>query len=189
MPLCILIPHNVTTPIACTILTDLVDHMSVIDGYLISIPIHQPGLVLLTDEDAVSKRRPLNRRASVLWWLHQRAAGTQQSVAGDVLILGQTDAGKIIDLPDSFRHLLMDSDRYVVEARAKRFGEAWARSTIEFSDYFEAAAVALQALSHWDDVRVIPVTECELTAQCPRPHPRPRPRRRWEERPSVQTVA
>lgn len=132
--------------------------MSVIDGYLISIPIHDSGLLLLADEDAISKRRPLNRRASVLWWLHQRAARTQRSVVGDVLVVGRTVAGDITDLPTSFRHLLIDSERYVVEARAERFGDAWARSTVEFNNYFEAAVMALQALSSWDDVRVIPVT-------------------------------
>jgi hypothetical protein len=157
MPLCILRPHDATAPIVCTVLSDLADYMMVLDGYLVSTAIPDAGLVMLTDEDAISKRLPPNRRASVLWWLNQRPAAAQRSVVGSALILGQTSAGELTDLPHHFRHLLMDSGRYVVEARAKRFGDAWARSIIEFSDYFEAAIVALQALSRWDDVRVIPV--------------------------------
>lgn len=136
----------------------LQDYQSAVGGYIEAIPVGVEDLSFFGNEEAKLIGLPINRRATLFWWLHTPAARRQDVLAGDVVLVGSTDeGGETLDVPDDIQCLLLMNLSYAVEFIGVG-ATCWHRSPLVFKDYFEASAWALDLAQRRNQVGQVRVT-------------------------------
>jgi hypothetical protein len=158
MSKCIIIPHDLDHPLARTELSSLHDYQMAVGGYVQSIALRDPAMAIYCDEDGKDKGRPMNRRATALWWLFEPAARGMDIVVGDVALVGPADRiGHTADVPENLATLLIDVTKFKVQVSS---GGDWIDSASRFDDFFYATMFAMRILKHTGfevNVRVVAV--------------------------------
>lgn len=158
MPQGILFPLDQREPLSLHEYTSLGDYQRAVGGYIEGISTGGRGLSFLANDNAKLTGEPVNRRATLFWWLHTPAVRHHDLLCGAVVLIGPADRrGAIRSVPDRIRQLLFTHTALAVQVRAPGHSR-WHQAPPACEDYFEAAAWGLrftEALDGRSDLRVV----------------------------------
>lgn len=133
----ILIPSDEAAPIEIVELHALDDYQYAVNGWIEPIDLPSLGVTMYVAEGARREERPLNSRATLLWWFYQPTWRLRSMLAGDVLIGGLVEdkyAGG--EIPIHVRERLVDMAPYSVQVRPIG-GTIWFEVRSPYRSYFE----------------------------------------------------
>lgn len=160
MPIGIVIPVDEIEPIFRTELAHFTDYQKVIGGYFQVIDLTNPEASLYVDEEGKLKHLQMNRRATMLMWIHNPAFMHRDIVTGPALIVGPPDKeGETQNVPQELDDLLFDTLSYKVEVQTIDNGEAWNSNQRRYSEWPEAYNAGLSLAERWmavERVRIVP---------------------------------
>jgi hypothetical protein len=134
------------------------DYQALVGGSVEAIPLGQPPARLYCNEEGKLIDLPVNRRATMLLWMHNRAFRGQDAIVGDVFLVGDTKRSLDTSVPDEYVKLLFEPHTFSVDVR-QQGNEQWSRNRPRFDDWVEAYAYALTLIRDWpaiEDIRVVP---------------------------------
>lgn len=150
--------HQAMTP---RTFTSLEDYQETVGGYVEAIEAGWEHTCFFANTDAKLLGQDINRRATLLWWLHMAPARNRDFLAGDVVLVGPADSqGGTSSVPAAIQRLLFTPSTYAVEMRVTG-SDKWHRNMQSFGDYFEAALWALELNElrrEVTDIRVVTTT-------------------------------
>lgn len=162
MPWGIYIPADEAAPLEFRLFGQISEYQEAVGGYFQCVDIDAPAATFFVNEDGKVISLPLNRRATLAWWMLYSPARDVDAFMGNVIILGQPDdEGDTQDVPAELVTLLMKTDLYKYEVRTVDRDDKWYGNMSTFDDYFEACNAALSLLGRWtlaNDVRVVAST-------------------------------
>lgn len=141
--------------------SSLRERQDLVGGDIEGITLDEPAVRLLMNEDGKLLRLPINRRATLLAWMHNKAMRYGDVIAGDVVVLGYPDEDDVdTSVPDELMTRLLGENRLRVETQLRgETGWATPRST-PFNNWVDAYDYALRlGFEHHQsiaDVRVVP---------------------------------
>ncbi|GAA3322680.1 DUF3846 domain-containing protein [Paeniglutamicibacter sulfureus] len=88
----------------------LIDYQGDVDGLIEASDIARPDATIFSNEEGLLRRLDINRRASLVLWLHNSRNRGHTALRGDVVIIGRPDAdGATQDVPDELIELLFNT--------------------------------------------------------------------------------
>jgi len=117
MPTGILIPSCDAKPLVLQEFTTLDDYQAEVDGDIQVIELAGPPSSLFVNEEVRLRELPVNQRATLLLWLHNRPFLLRDEICGDAILLGPTYWGENQDVPASFVSLLLEPQTFVIESK------------------------------------------------------------------------
>ncbi|PZS17605.1 MAG: hypothetical protein DLM57_08080 [Pseudonocardiales bacterium] len=158
MAIAILFPADSGEPLTVHDYRSLTHYRSALGGDIEIVPAGCRNLSFVSREAAAPAERPINVRATVLWWLHVPGVRNREILFGDVLLVGPvTPTGEVRDLPGAVEERLLAPASYVVQTREPG-DRQWHVTLVDLDSYIDAATEALRLLvpgSVIDDVRVV----------------------------------
>jgi hypothetical protein len=143
---------------------NLTDYRELVDGEIEGISLLRPPARMYVNEEGKLRGLPMNRRATLLLWMHNKAFRYGDIIAGNAFLLGPTgDDGGETAVPEEYAQLLFRAESFHVEAHM-RGGQQLPQHIWPFDNWLEAYAFALEwALGPGNrqrpevaDVRVVP---------------------------------
>jgi hypothetical protein len=137
----------------------LPDYQAVTGGLIEHIELEDPPSGLYINEEGKLLELPVNRRATLLLWMHNPAFRYRDVIVGDALVAGPTDGeGYDTNVPDELAKTLFDAKRFRTEVRV--YGEdGWHGNDRHFNNWVDAYGYVLDLGRRWTqvrDVRVVP---------------------------------
>lgn len=154
------IPCSADQPILEGTFNELSDYQQVVGGYIEAVYVRNHPFVLVVNEDGRAKRLAMNRRATILWWLHNPAAIGGSQLRGDVVIVGPVKHDDFTDVPANMIEMLLHTAQFQLQVLLSESSDTWVPIGEEVSNFFQAAVRALRLMEVWNpptDVRVIAV--------------------------------
>jgi hypothetical protein len=151
----LLIPENEHLPVERLEASSLAELQAAVGGNIEFITIRL-GATIVVDEEGKIRSRPLNRRATLLWWLSLKEARGHDVIVGPAFVAGLTGgSGELRDL-----ELLADpmsQGGFQIQVRSMMTSR-WESVGSPIGDYFEAArqALLIRGSDGWPRSRVIP---------------------------------
>jgi hypothetical protein len=160
------IPAEADEPITELEVFKLEDYQAAVGGWIEPVDLPVLGVTIYVHEEGLVLGLPLNSRAAFLWWYFVPEARQKAMLVGPALVVGLPDRhGDSTDIPAHVVDMIGRSGVWRVEV--KTHGDPqWYRNQAIYDDYFEALVWAMVTLERWiaaEDVRVVPITEEELT--------------------------
>lgn len=160
MPTGIVIPVDEAEPIFRTEIDHFTDYQRVIGGYFQVIDLVNPEASLYVDEEGKLKHLEMNRRATMLMWIHNPAFVHRDVVTGPALIVGPPNAeGETQSVPQELDDLLFDTLSYKVEVQTLDNPDTWNTNQRRFTEWTEAYNAALSLSVRWtavEQIRIVP---------------------------------
>lgn len=157
------IPQEETKPLEQVALSDFAAMQAAVDGYIEFVDLEPLQASLVVDEEGKLKSKPINRRATLLFWLLVPAARLRDAIVGDILIVGYPDGdGNTTDVPTEVVELLLGTESYKAEFQTFDDADKFNGNLRRFEDYFQAANYALLKAQAWtavENVRVVPAED------------------------------
>jgi Domain of unknown function (DUF3846) len=149
----VIIPADETLAVSRHEFNDLHDYQKAVGGLIEAIDLGSPAMTFFANDEAKLIGLPINRRATMLWWLHSPATYGYDVLAGDAVLVGQPDQhGETQSAPAEFVSLLMDTSSFKVEVQTAGPGSPWYGNGRRFEDYFTAALYATDLSCRWSQV-------------------------------------
>lgn len=126
MPTGILIPSCEAKQLVVQEFESHEDYETEVDGEIQSIKLANPASSLFVNEEGKLRELPVNQRATLLLWLHNRPFQLRDEIYGDAILLGPTYWGEPDDVPASFVSMLLEPQGFLVEYRAGGEPAKWA---------------------------------------------------------------
>ena len=162
------IPHDEERPLYKVAVNDLASLQDAVGGYIQAIDVDEVKATIFLNEEGKLMQLPINRRATLLWWLLFPSARNVDVIVGDAIITGQPDKyGNSTDVPDGLVTLLFDTPSYKAEFQTYDDPLRFNGNQLRFTDYFEAANHALLKAQNWTAVqrtRVVPADDAPRCA-------------------------
>lgn len=153
----IVIPADESEVVHHSTFTGLRDYQQTVGGRIEAIDLDSPRATIFANDEAKLLQLPLNRRATLLWWLTTPLFRRRDAICGDVALVGQPNRdGETQSLAADVQELLLDRATYRVEVQTG--SQSWNGNQLRFADYFEAAAWGLSLAERWTlvtSVRVV----------------------------------
>jgi hypothetical protein len=160
MPTGIVIPVDESVPIFRKEFEAFTDYQETIGGYFRPIDIQSPEATMYVDEEGKLKHSDVNRRATILAWLHNPAFRGRDVLCGPVVIIGPPDRDGIsTDVPQSLDDLLFDTISYKFEVQTSDDATAWNSNQRRYTTWIDAYNDALAMAERWfavEAIRVVP---------------------------------
>lgn len=138
---------------------DITTMQGYVGGLFEAIDFEEPDGTMWCHEEARLIESPVNRRASLLLWVHSPAHRGKTAIQGDVLITGQPDdAGDTTDIPQELLEILFFHTKYKYEVKVVGDND-WYGNQRRFDHWSEAYNAVLALESGWQlvsDFRVLP---------------------------------
>lgn len=139
--------------------SNLPDYQRVVGGLIEHLSLENPSSGMYFNEEGKLRELPLNRRATLLMWMHNPAFRYADAVMGDALLVGPVDPnGYDTDAPDDLVQTLFEGKRFRAEVQVH--GEAgWHSNERRFGNWVDAYSYVLDLGRRWTsvrDVRVVP---------------------------------
>ncbi|MCS5735062.1 DUF3846 domain-containing protein [Herbiconiux daphne] len=151
MPIGIVIPHDESSAMYEQNFEGLSSYQAAVGGYIEPVRLEEAKLLIYANEEGKIRRLPVNRRATAIWWLHDRMFREVDELVGDVVLLGRSG-----NVPKELAELVLRTSRFRVEVRiADRLG--WHDMETELNSYVDAALFALLDFRSSDEVTDIRV--------------------------------
>ena len=121
--------------------------------------IDRPEATLILNEEGKLMGLPMNRRATLLLWVHLTRWRGHDALAGDVLIVGRPDDdGNMQDVPRELVDLLFKTKEYKYEVTTFDSLTTWSGNQRRYDDWVAAYNDGLALASRWfavNDVRIV----------------------------------
>jgi hypothetical protein len=160
MPSGIVIPVSESEPIVRRDFGEFTDYQEVIGGYFQPVELLTPEATIYVDDEGKLKGLEVNRRATLLVWMHNPAFRERDVICGPAVLIGAPDdEGDTQDVPQSLDDLLFDTLAYKVEVQTVDNKDAWNTNSKRYTDWVEAYNAALRLAASWmavEQVRVVP---------------------------------
>jgi len=159
MPWGIFIPADEAKVIEFRLFGQFTDYQEAVGGVFEAINLSDPAASFFVNEEGKLLALPLNRRATLFWWINERRMRERDAIMGDVVLIGlPDDEGDTQDVPGDLVTLLMKHDLFKYEVETIEKEGKWYGNQTRFDNYFEACNAALALLTRWtlaNDVRVL----------------------------------
>ncbi|MGY2746223.1 DUF3846 domain-containing protein [Arthrobacter sp. UYCu723] len=155
----VIIPHDGELAIRQETFASLHDYQKAVGGYIEAISIEQPAMTMFANEEGKLQGLPVNRRATLLWWLLIPSARHRDVLCGDVVLVGPAaDDGKTLDIPEDMHRMLFQTRAFKIEVQTVDDPSIWNGNSRVFDDYFAAAASGLNLSERWTAVERVRVS-------------------------------
>ena len=157
------IPHDEERPLYKVAVDGLSGMQEAVGGYIQVIDLTPLHASLVMDEEGKLANKPINRRATLLFWLLFPSVRHRDVIVGDAIIVGQPDEqGNTTDVPEAVTKLLFETKSYKAEFQTYDDANKFNGNLMRFEDYFVAANYALGKAVSWTAVercRVVPAED------------------------------
>ncbi|BAS17577.1 hypothetical protein AHiyo8_58800 [Arthrobacter sp. Hiyo8] len=154
------IPQDEERPLYKVAIENLAGMQAAVGGYIEIIDLGPLMASLIINEEGKLEKLPINRRATLLFWLLFPSIRHRDAIVGDVLIVGHPDKdGNTTDAPANVVELLFETKSYKAEFQTFDHPTKFNGNLRRFDDYFEAANYALLKAQAWtavEQTRVVP---------------------------------
>lgn len=142
----------------------LADRQLLVGGYIEPINLTQPPARLYCNEEGKQRGLPINKRATLLFWMHNRAFRYGDIIAGDAFLVGPAgNDSHDTAVPEEYTRLLFAADSFHIEVQMQG-DEERRRQIWPFETWNEAYGFALgwamgpddRQRSDVVDIRVVP---------------------------------
>lgn len=148
----VIIPADESVAVTRHDFNDLSDYQQAVGGLIEAIDLESPAMTFFTNEEGKLIGLPINRRATVMWWLYSPTSYGYDVISGDAVLVGQPDrVGETQSLPEELVALLTATRDFRVEVQTLPDGP-WCGNRRRFADYFGAARHAADLRSRWTQV-------------------------------------
>lgn len=155
------IPVDEERPLYKVAIGDLSAMQAAVGGYIEFVDLGPLTASMVVNEEGKLEKRPINRRATLLFWLLFPTMRHRDVIVGDVLIVGHPDdVGNTTDVPADLVALLFETKSYKAEFQTYDDPNKFNGNLRRFDDFFEAANYALLKAQSWmavERTRVVPV--------------------------------
>lgn len=139
--------------------SNLPDYQRLAGGFIERVTLDDPASEMYFNEEGKLHELPLNRRATLLLWMHNPAFRYADYIAGDAFLVGPVDSDSYdTSVPDGFVRTLLEARRFRAEVQPQ--GEAgWYGNDLRFDNWVNAYSYALRLGQGWTqvaDIRVVP---------------------------------
>ena len=136
------------------------DYQKLVGGMFQCLDIESPSATLFSHEEGKLIGLVMNRRATLIWWLHDERFRDVDALMGEVVLVGQPDKdGNTQDIPDELFALLMETPLYKMQVQTVGDGDAWSGNAIRYDNWPDAYSHVMLLASNWfavTAVRVVP---------------------------------
>ena len=157
------IPQDEQRPLYKVAIEGLEGMQAAVGGYIEIVDLGPLTASLVVDENGKLSQKPINRRATLLFWLLFPSIRHRDVVVGDALIVGHPDShGMTTDVPEAVTKLLFETKSYKAEFQTFDDANKFNGNQVRFEDYFAAANYALGKSEAWTMVercRVVPAED------------------------------
>lgn len=130
---------------------------SILGGPLGVVDITHPSASLWHDDDGKLELKPVNQRATLMWWVHCPHMRERDFLVGDILITGAPDGrGDMKSTPTELLTLLFETEQFKVEAQVRN-SKRWSSNSRRYSNWMAAYHGALHMIARWQHVKVVRV--------------------------------
>lgn len=148
------IPVDEDRPLYKVAIENLTGMQDAVGGYIEVIDLGPLTASLIVNEEGKLMKLPINRRATLLFWLLFPSIRGRDVIAGNALIVGHPDStGNTTDAPPNVVELLFDTKSYKAEFQTFDDPDKFNGNLRRFDDYFEAANYALCKADSWTAVQ------------------------------------
>ncbi|WP_427008262.1 DUF3846 domain-containing protein [Pseudarthrobacter sp. H2] len=159
------IPAEEERPLYKVAIENLEGMQAAVGGYIEFVDLDTFNASMVVNEEGKLEKRPINRRATLMFWLLYPKMSNRDAIVGDVLIVGHPDKnGNTTDAPGEVVELLFDTPSFKVEFQTLDEPNVFNGNMRRFEDYFEAANYALLKARAWlavERTRVVPVVDSD----------------------------
>lgn len=130
---------------------------SFVGGTFQCLDLERPDATLFISDEGKINGSELNRRSTIMLWVHDSRFREQDTVAGDALILGTPDQdGNTQSVPDVLVNLLFHTAeyRYLVQTNGS---DEWNGNGVRCANWLEAYSEALKLAQRWSLVQEVTV--------------------------------
>lgn len=160
MPVGILIPVSEAEPIVRQDFRGLEDYQAAVGGNIEAIDFVNPAASFFVNEEGKLIRLEMNRRATLMLWLHNPAFRGQDVIMGPAVLIGQPDSeGDTTDAPQELDDLIFDTISYRVMVETIGEPDNWVGNQARYDNWVDAYNAALSLAERWtlvNQVKVIP---------------------------------
>ncbi|WP_437770661.1 DUF3846 domain-containing protein [Arthrobacter sp. KNU40] len=152
------IPQDEDRPLYKVTIEDLAGMQAAVGGYIEILDLGPLVASLVVHEEGKLERKPINRRATLLFWLLFPSIRHHDVIVGDVLIVGHPDKdGNTTDAPANVIKLLFETKSYKAEFQTYDDANKFNGNRMRFEDYFVAINYALGKAESWSAVQRVRV--------------------------------
>jgi hypothetical protein len=160
MPKGIFIPADDAQPLEVREFNGLPDYQAAVTGWIEAIDLDTLNATFFTNYEAKIIGLPINRRATLMWWLDSPHIRHRDTIGGNVCLIGLPDEeGDTQDAPEEVFTLLFETESYKAMFQTADDPEAFNGNQMRFINYFEAVNYALVKFDQWAAVercKVVP---------------------------------
>lgn len=110
------IPVDEERPLYKVAIEDLSGMQAAVGGFIEFVDLPTLDASMVINEEGKLEKRPINRRATLMFWLLYPKMINRDAIAGDVLIVGHPDKdGNTTDAPAEVIKLLFETESYKAE--------------------------------------------------------------------------
>lgn len=157
------IPQDEERPLYKVAVEGLSGMQAAVGGYIEILDLGPLTASLVVNEEGKLEKLPINRRATLLFWLLFPSVRHHDVIVGDVLIVGHPDKeGNTTDVPANVVDLLFETKSFKAEFQTYDDANKFNGNRMRFEDYFVAANYALGKAESWSAVqrcRVVPAED------------------------------
>jgi hypothetical protein len=158
----ILLPVDEDRPLYKVAIDGLTSMQEAVGGLIEFVDLGPIGASLIVPEEGKLKREPINRRATLIWWLLFPSAVHVDVIVGPALMVGAPDEdGNTTDVPQAITQLLFETRSYKAEFQTYDDSNRFNGNLRRFDDYFEAVNYALGKAESWTAVERVRVVAAE----------------------------
>jgi hypothetical protein len=154
------IPHDEDRPLYKVEVNGLSSMQAAVGGLIQAIDLGPLHATFFVNEEGKLEQQPINRRATLMWWLLFPSARHMDVIVGEALMVGHPDEqGNSTDVPEAVTKLLFETKSYKAEFQTYDDANKFNGNRMRFEDYFVAANYALGKAESWSAVqrcRVVP---------------------------------
>lgn len=159
MPWGIVIPADESAPLSFQLFHQHADYSEEIGGYFEAVDLESPAASFYVHGEGKIIGLPMNRRASLLIWLHNEAFRGRDVMCGTVVLIGQPDEdGETTDVPPFYIDMLLKHEVFRIEVETLGEPGVWNGNQARYDDWVKAYNAALSLSERWTLVTDIRVT-------------------------------
>lgn len=155
----IVIPADEDEPIYKQEFKSLSDYQQAVGGLIEAIDLDSPPATIYVNEEGKLQGLPLNRRATMISWMHNSSFRGKDVIKGDAVLVGPPDdEGKTLAVPQAYVFLLFETATYRIEVQTADDPAAWNGNQARYDNWVEAYNAGLGLWERWlavENVRVI----------------------------------
>jgi hypothetical protein len=118
------------------------DYQELVGGYIEAVDLTHPPARMYVNEEGKVRGMPMNRRATMLLWMHNKSFRYGDIIAGDAFIVGPDRGGNDTAISDEYMQLLFGAQSFHIEVQMQ--GGQERRQMWPFESWYEAYGFALQ---------------------------------------------